>query len=289
MSHSIPSTTASAASAVLEDPPVDADSSSPPDESAVDARAGFDPAKMRLAMLESFSNLVMRAIEREAQAQEQSTFRTNQDAQQTLALVRLAPGLIKLLGNDERRQTSAASAAPSAAETPAIKECPECFLCSAPPGTHWAHECPKLNSEDQYAAIFDYKTHSMYYRKDVGEPMPRLMVPIGKNVHDWIVRNRISEQEYVAQVNLKKMKETAERLVLAADSAVACAKRGNFIDAEVAANIAKTIANNTLDVLRHCNDRFNPFLPDPKPTPSKEDCHEERSQACDSDDPSDPK
>ena len=262
-----------AANADEEEPALTSDSPAEPDE--------FDPGQLRSAILQSFGKLVLQACQRMGEAQEKSTFRTNDDGKTTLALVRLAPGLLQLLAEEEKTKAN---------KPPVPKDCPECFICSAPAGKHWAHECPRLDPDDDGEVLFDYKTRSLYHRNDIGQPFPRTLVPIGKNVQEWLEHNRVSERQYAASVDLRRMKKDAERVLHAANCAVASAGHGNFIDAKVSAECAKHVAEKTLEMLQHCNDRFNPFLPDPHPTPStpKEDSDDVRSQPRRVDDPSDP-
>ena len=242
----------------------------------------FDPGKLRGSILHSFSKLVSRACERMAQSQEQSVFRDPDDSRMALALVRLAPALMELLAQEH---------AEKARQELAARTCPKCYVCGAPAGKHWAHQCPQIDRADARDAVFDCANQSVYFRKDMGQPAPRREVPSSQNLHEWLERTRLTQQQYEASVDLRPLKRDAERTLHTANCAVADAARGKPISVTVAASCAKSVAERTLELLRRCNHHFNPFLPDPHPLDpvSKENTNESAANAPGVDDPNDPK
>jgi hypothetical protein len=204
--------------------------------SSVD-RGDAEIGQLRTALLKSVIRTATDAAQRMERSQVKSTFRTVEDQKAAVKLIALIPHLIKPDTKDK------------ASDDEATVHCPECFLCGEPPGSHWAHDCPRFNWENPEELVFDYKTQSVFRAEDLGDPALRLHEYIPYTVEKWILRNNVDRTRYQARCRARELRETAEDAIQKADTAIFLAKRSGDINAKVASDIAKHAAEEFVTLM----------------------------------------
>jgi hypothetical protein len=213
--------------------------------------SNFDDLRHRV--LQAIGGAVLGATERVKRSQDQSTFRNSEDCNATLALVKLMPKILELLQ------------APVSSQPQQVAAVPGCFLCEAPPGKHWTHECPHIDPSTADQFVFDYRTRSIYERRFLGQPVLMLNQPIEESLTRWLEHNRLTREQRAEQVTARQIREQALECAERSQSALIVAQRCDDRNAQVAARMAGSIAADVLALLDRVPEPGTAPGPDPQP------------------------